>query len=151
MKPYYFSFVVVILSLLTACSSAATQDFVSGADASLLVTGGEVSEVYTRADLEALPVAEAVFNDVNYRGVTASALLKDAGFNLDEVRAVKALASDGYSINYDPAQVLAAEVIVAYARVDGDLVEEDGAFRIVMPGAEGKLNVRMLIELQVIK
>jgi hypothetical protein len=47
--------------------------------------------------------------------------------------------------------VLVDEVIVAYARADGDLSAEDGSFRMVLPGAEGKLNVRMLVELQGIK
>jgi hypothetical protein len=46
---------------------------------------------------------------------------------------------------------LVDDVIVAYARADSDLAEEDGAFRMVLPGAEGKLNVRMLAELQIVK
>ena len=35
--------------------------------------------------------------------------------------------------------------------VVGDLTADDGSFRMVLPGAEGKLNVRMMVELQVIQ
>lgn len=41
--------------------------------------------------------------------------------------------------------------IVAYARAGGNLADDDGDFRMVLPGAESKLNVRMLVELQVIQ
>ena len=61
------------------------------------------------------------------------------------------MASDGFTVNYDTNQVLVDEVIVAYARADGDLIADDGNFRMVLPGEEGKLNVRMLVELQVIR
>ena len=73
------------------------------------------------------------------------------GFDPAQVKAIKAVASDGFTVNYDTNQVLVDEVIVAYARADGDLIGNDGNFRMVLPGEEGKLNVRMLIELQVIR
>jgi Oxidoreductase molybdopterin binding domain len=145
---------ILILSamLLSACGpSSQGNEADSGTAPSLLVSGGETSKTYTRADLEALPATQSVFKDVTYVGVRVSDLLQDAGFTVDELKAVKAVASDGYTVNYDPGQVLAEDVIVAYARADGDLAEDDGSFRMVLPGAEGKLNVRMLVEMQVIK
>ena len=64
----------------------------------------------------------------------------------------KAVAVDGYSVNYDPAQVLKDNVLVAYAQVDGNpLSADDGNFRMVLPDEEGKLNVRMLTELHIIQ
>jgi hypothetical protein len=84
-------------------------------------------------------------------GVTVTNLLQDAGFDPAQVKAVKAVASDGYSVNYDPGQIFADDIILAYARADGDLAEEDGSFRLVLPNAEGKLNTRMLVELQIIQ
>jgi hypothetical protein len=39
-------------------------------------------------------------------------------------------------------------MILAYAQADGPLSEEDGAFRVVLPGAEGKQNPRMVVEIQ---
>lgn len=151
MKRFTIVMLILFVALLTACASSAPQDTSSETVPSLLITGGDTSKTYTRTDLEALAASQAVFKDVSYIGVRVSALLEDAGFTPDEVKAVKAIASDGYIVNYDPAQVLAADVIVAYARTDGDLAQEDGSFRMVLPGAEGKLNVRMLSELQVIK
>ena len=144
---------VMILScvLLSACASSASSDEQAGATPSLLVSGGEISKTFTRADLEKLPVAEAVFKDVTYKGVTVSALITEAGFDPATVKAIKAVASDGFAVNYDPGQVLVDEVIVAYAQADGDLSADDGSFRMVLPGAEGKLNVRMMVELQVIQ
>ncbi|HNT23908.1 MAG TPA: molybdopterin-dependent oxidoreductase [Anaerolineales bacterium] len=150
MKRFMIFVLVLAAAFLTACNASGDQA-ASGETVSLLVSGGETSQTYTRADLEALGASQATFNDVTYVGVSVGALLEDAGFNLDEVKAVKAVASDGYTVNYDPAQVLAADVIVAYARADGDLVDDEGPFRMVLPGTEGKLNARMLVELQVVK
>ncbi len=154
MKRHIFFTLILSLIMLCACTSTsqpATQDNASGAAASLVISGGEIRKSYTRADLEALPVSQAVFKDVTYKGITVSALLQDAGFDLSKVKAIKAVAQDGFTVNYDPSQVLVDEVIVAYARVDGDLTKEDGSFRMVLPGAEGKLNLRMLVELQIIQ
>lgn len=114
----------------------------------LVVTDGTTSKSYTVADLEALPATESTFNDVAYKGVTLSVLLADAGFDPAALRAVKAVAADGYSMNYDPAMFQRADVLVAYATASGPLAEDDGIFRMVLPGEEGKLNVRMLAELR---
>jgi opacity protein-like surface antigen len=139
---------------LAACAStnqAAVQATATGKDANLLVSGGDARKSYTHADLETLPASQAVFKDVTYIGVPVSSLLENAGFDPQQVKAVKAIASDGFSVNYDPSQFLRDDVLVAYARQDGDLAAEDGAFRMVIPGGEGKLNLRMLVELQVVK
>jgi hypothetical protein len=116
---------------------------------SLRVTDGSKEASYTVADLEGMAASEATFNEVTYEGVVLSALLADAGFEAATLRAVKATAADGYSVNYAPALFQRQDVLVAYATVDGPLAEEDGIFRMVLPGEEGKLNVRMLTELKV--
>ena len=146
----YMALTLFILSLLVlpACASSGAAET---AVTSLTISGGEIRQDYSRADLEAMPVSESVFNEVTYLGVNLPTLVQEAGFDPSAIRAVKAIASDGYSINYDPSQVLAADVIVAYARTDGELAEDDGSFRMVLPGQEGKLNVRMLVELQIIQ
>jgi hypothetical protein len=136
--------------ILTACA-APSQPAAQGGGASLLVSGGSVQKTYTAANLEELPATQAAFKDVQYKGVSASTLLTDAGFDPQTVKAVKAVASDGFTVNYDPAQFLREDFVVAYARADGALAPDDGAFRIVLPGAEGKLNVRMMVEIQVIE
>ncbi|MCA9978036.1 MAG: molybdopterin-dependent oxidoreductase, partial [Anaerolineales bacterium] len=68
-----------------------------------------------------------------------------------DLKAVKAVAADGYTVNYDLSQIEKPDVLVAYAQADGPLTEEDGAFRMVLPEEEGKLNVRMLVEIQVVQ
>ncbi|RPI82216.1 MAG: hypothetical protein EHM41_18885 [Chloroflexi bacterium] len=146
--------ILIILAavFLTACGSGSqTAVQGSGSTPELLVSSGDNSKSYTRADLEALSASQASFNGVDYQGVTVSALLEAAGFDSAQMKALKAVASDGFTVNYDPSQVLGDDIIIAYATVDGELTEEDGSFRMVLPGAEGKLNVRMLVELQVVE
>ena len=63
---------------------------------------------------------------------------------------VKAVAADGFSANYDASLFQKADSLVSYAQADGPLSADDGTFRIVMPGQEGKLNVRQLVEIQII-
>lgn len=154
MKRLIFLVLILSVAILSACASSNTPEAQMGASdtlPSLLISGGETTKSYTRADLEALPATQSTFKDVTYVGVTLSALLQDAGFDPAQVKAIKAVASDGYTLNYDPGQVLGEDIILAYARADGDLTDEDGSFRMVVPGAEGKLNARMLVELQIIK
>jgi hypothetical protein len=146
-KRILFGLIVVSL-LVVACGSGGGGVPADMPD-SLRVTDGSKEASYTVADLEGMAASEATFNEVTYEGVVLSALLADAGFEAATLRAVKATAADGYSVNYDPALFQRQDVLVAYATVDGPLAEEDGIFRMVLPGEEGKLNVRMLTELKV--
>jgi hypothetical protein len=95
-----------------------------------------------------MTVTEATFNEVTYQGVQLKELLEEAGFTPEDLSAVKATATDGYSVNYDSTLFLRKDVIVAYATKDGTLSEDDGTFRMVLPGEEGKLNIRFLEELK---
>ena len=148
-KKFSLMIVLMILSLLAACGggSSAGSDSAAGGETGLIV--GEHS--YTVADLEGMAKTEAVFNDVTYVGVPLADLLADAGYDLGSLRAVKAVASDGYSVNYEPSQLSPGDVLVAYATVDGALNEDDGVFRMVLPDQEGSMNLRMLVELQVVE
>jgi len=151
MKKLLFTLIFAIL-VLAACAPAAEQSASAPAEAVLLVTAGERQQSFSVEDLQALPPVEATFNAVTYKGVTVSALLEAVGVAPDGIKALKAVAADGYSVNYDPAQVLKENVLVAYALADGSpLGADDGNFRMVLPDEEGKLNVRMLAELQIIQ
>jgi hypothetical protein len=151
MKKLVFVLILIIL-VLAACAPAAGQDAGAPAQAVLLVTVGENQQSFSAEDLQALPSGEATFNAATYKGVTVSTLLEAVGVNSSEVKALKAVAADGYSVNYDPAQALKDNVLVAYALADGSpLSADDGNFRMVLPDEEGKLNVRMLAELQIIQ
>jgi ABC-type Fe3+-hydroxamate transport system substrate-binding protein len=145
MKPTRLLFILIAV-LLAACSSAASDGDVT----KVVITDGTSEKAFSLSDLEKMPVTESIFNEVTYVGVTLSTLLEEAGFSPADLSAVKASASDGYSVNYDPPLFTREDVIVAYATVDGDLTEDDGIFRMVLPGEEGKLNLRFLVELKVI-
>lgn len=145
-------FTVLLVLLLTACApSAPLASEAPAGNAALLVTNGGTQQSFTLTALQALPLTEASFKGVAYKGVKVSDLLTAAGVKLDGFKAIKGIASDGYTVNYDPAQLLADNVIMAYALADGNpLTSDDGNFRLVLPDAEGKLNLRMLVELQIV-
>lgn len=146
---YMFIIVLVLAFALTACGGgdeAGSAESDSGVPA--LLVG---SQSFEAADLEGMTQVEATFNGVTYVGVPVSELLSAAGYDLSSARAVKAVASDGYSINYEPSQLTPDNVIVAYATLDGALTEEDGNFRMVLPDEEGNQNLRMLTELSVVE
>jgi hypothetical protein len=141
-------FLIVLLALLvSACAPKAAE----GDGASLAISDGTNEKTYSTADLQALPATQAAFNGVTYAGVSVTDLLKAAGYDPAAVKAVKAVASDGFSVNYEPTLFTRADMIVAYAQADGPLTADDGSFRIVLPEAEGKLNPRMLVRLEVIQ
>jgi hypothetical protein len=146
MKSTLIKFILLAL-ILTACSSGGTTSEDVGE--TLLVTDGTTEKSFSVADLKALPVTESTFNEVTYMGVSLSTLIEEAGFSVGDLKAVKATASDGYSVNYDSGLFTREDVIVAYATADGALTADDGVFRMVLPGEEGKLNIRMLVELKV--
>lgn len=141
---------VAVLALsLAACGSpeqAATAD-----GSVLVVTDGNVEKRYTVEDLKALSAAEATFREVTYIGVPLTVLLTDAGFDPHASKAVKAVAVDGFTVNYGPELFLLGNTLVAYGSIDGALTAEDGTFRMVLPDQEGKLNTRMLAKLQVVQ
>ena len=138
--------------LLAACAPATEQSVDTSADSALLVTVGDTQSFFNVEDLEALPATESTFKDVDYKGVTMLALLDSLSVDPGGVKAIKAVAADGYSVNYDPSQILKDNVLVAYALADGSpMSADDGTFRMVLPDEEGKLNPRMLVELQVIQ
>jgi hypothetical protein len=142
MKSTVHAFILIALSL-AACSTPALD----GDGTTLRVTDGTNEKTFSVSDLEKLPVTEASFNEVAYMGVKLTTLLEEAGYSPEDISAVKATASDGYSVNYDPGLFTREDVIIAYATVDGALTADDGTFRMVLPGEEGKLNLRFLEEL----
>jgi hypothetical protein len=151
MKKTLFTLIVAML-VLAACAPVAEQGGGAPAEALLIVTVGESQTSFGVADLQALPAGEATFKGVAYKGVTVTALLEAVSVDPGAIKAIKAVAADGYAVNYDPAQVLKDNVLVSYALADGSpLTADDGNFRMVLPDQEGKLNLRMLAELQIIQ
>jgi len=139
-----FLFVILVLALdLAAC--APKQATPSG-DV-LKVTNGALEKTFTVDDLKALGSAQASDKGVVYIGVPLKVLLQDAGTDPTILAAVKAVASDGFSANYDPSIFMADDVLVAYARADEPLGDDEGTFRMVVPDQGGKLNPRMLVEI----
>jgi len=140
----FLLFALVLTLTLTACASKSAA---STTDAALKVTDGNTSKTYSAEDLKALGATQAAFKDVTYVGVPLSVLLEDAGLDPAKLSAVKAVADDGFTANYDPALFTAADTIVAYATADGAMSAEDGVFRMVLPNQGGKLNARHLTEI----
>jgi hypothetical protein len=139
----FLLFALVFVLALAACAPKAEAP----AGDVLKVSDGTVSKTYTVADLQALGATQASFKGVTYVGVTLTALLTDAGIDSTNLTAVKAVASDGFTVNYDASLYAKDDTIVAYATVDGAMSADDGIFRMVLPDQEGKMNARQLVEI----
>jgi hypothetical protein len=114
---------------------------------SMVVSMGDVAKTYTIPNLQALGKVQETFKGVTYIGVPLTTLLKDAGFDPASVSAIKAVGSDGYTVNYDPGLFNLPDTMVAYARLDGPLAENELPFSMVLPGQEGKMNARMVVKI----
>lgn len=150
MKHIIFSITITMMALLTtACGQDAPVASSSISD--LTLTDGDNQQTLSLETLEEMPQTTATINDVDYIGVTLPVLLSESGVSTDNITAIKAIASDGFSANYDRALFIREDVILAYAQSDGPLTDDDGTFRMVLPGEEGRLNVRMVVEIQVVR
>ena len=139
----FLLFVVVFALALAACAPKAKAPAAN----MLKVSDGTISKTYTADDLKALGEVQATFQGVTYVGVPLTVLLKDAGIDPTKLTAVKAVAVDGFSANYDSTLFSRDDTIVAYATVDGPLGAEDAPFRMVLPNEGGKMNPRQLVEI----
>ncbi len=140
----YMLLLIALFGLLISCDQASPAQ----GDV-LIVTGGDGQQSYTVEDLKALAAEQATFREVTYIGLPLRLILEDAGFDPASLSAVKATAADGFSANYDPGLIIRPDTLIAYARIDGPLAGDEGTFRMVLPGQEGKLNPRNLVELKV--
>lgn len=136
--------------LIAACAGSGGDSSSTQGNAALLITGNDTQTRYTVKDLQSMETAQASFLEVAYNGVPLATVLREAGFDPQAVKAVKVIAADGFSANYDPELVNKADTLVAFARAEGPLVEDEGLLRMVLPDQEGKLNVRQVVEIQVI-
>ena len=132
--------------LLGACATGNTEGNIVE---SLIVTDGVDEHTYSVNDLEKLGALEEEFMGETYLGVSLQDLLMEAGFEIDSIKSVKAVASDGFSVLYDSPLFTREDVLIAYALSGGPLSMDDGTFRMVLPGEEGKLNLRFLVQLVV--
>ena len=139
-------FVMVCMLVLAGCAPKVDEP----AAAVLKVSNGAIEKTYTANDLKALGAVQASFKGVTYIGVTLTVLLKDAGFDPATLTAVKAVAKDGFTVNYDSGLYSREDTIVAYARVDGLLSEAEAPFSMVLPNEAGKLNPRQLTDIMAI-
>jgi hypothetical protein len=135
---------VTLFGLLVSCNQSSPSQ-----ENSLTVTDGSNEQIYNIGQLKDLGTEQATFGGITYIGVPLQLLLEDAGYDPTSLSAVKATAADGFSANYDPKLVTKSDTLVVYGRADGPLADDEGTFRMVLPGQEGKLNPRDLVELRV--
>jgi DMSO/TMAO reductase YedYZ molybdopterin-dependent catalytic subunit len=144
MKRILFT-IVVLAVLVSACAPKAQTD--TAPATTLTVSMGDMQKTYTMDQLKALGAVQETFKDVNYVGVPLTALLQDAGIDPSSISAVKAVATDGYTVNYDSSMFALPDTMVAYARADGPLSDTEAPFSMVLPGQEGKMNARMVVQI----
>ena len=134
----------LVVLLLSACTAGNIE---KNAIENLVVTDGVDEAIYSVDDLKKISEIEEDFPEETYIGVPLPDLLAVAGFKVDNVKTIKAVAADGYSVLYDSTIFTREDVLVAYAKAEEPLSKDDGTFRMVLPGEEGKLNLRILVEL----
>ena len=134
----------LVVLLLSGCTAGNIE---KNAMENLVVTDGVDEAIYSADDLKKIRAIEEDFLEETYLGVPLPDLLAVAGFEVDNVKSVKAVAADGYSVLYDSTIFTREDVLVAYAKAEEPLSKDDGTFRMVLPGEEGKLNLRILVEL----
>jgi len=142
MKRFLLLGLIFVLAL-TACAPKAQEPVANV----LRVSNSTNEKTYTADDLKALGEVQSSFEGVTYVGITLTALLTDAGIDSASLTAVKAVASDGFTVNYDSSLYAREDTIVAYARADGPLGDDEGTFRMVLPDQGGKMNPRQLTEI----
>ena|SRR5690554_3103045 len=134
-----------LAAIIAACSPSQPAD----PDATLAVTAGDSEAVYSPNDLANINNVTVEAEGTTYVGVPLSDLLQHAGVDdpatLSQVTAV---ASDGFSADYEPALFLEPQTIVAYATTEGDLANDEQPFRMVLPDQPGRMNVRMLARIE---
>lgn len=131
---------------MAACATVTTEQVTVE---ELVVTDGSSETVFTVDDMQGLSETQADLQGETYVGVPLPVLLEAAGFNPANLSSARAVATDGYTVTYNAEIFTNAVMLVAYATASGSLAEDDGTFRMVLPGEAGKRNVRMLSELQV--
>jgi DMSO/TMAO reductase YedYZ molybdopterin-dependent catalytic subunit len=139
--------ILITLFVLTFFVSACAPKAPAPVGDTLLVKFGDTQKSYTLADLQALGDVQATFQDVTYVGIPITTLLTDAGADPASLSAVKVVAVDGYTVNYDSSLFMLPNTLLAYSRVDGPLADDEVPFRMVLPDQEGKLNARQLVEI----
>lgn len=139
----FLLFVLIGALALAACAPKALEP----AAAVLKVSDGSIEKTYSADDLKALAETQATFQDVTYVGVPLTVLLQDAGIDPAALMAVKAVAVDGFTANYDASLYTRGDTLVAYARADAPLADDEAPFRMVLPNEDGKMNPRQLIEI----
>lgn len=146
-KTTYLFLTGMLILTMVACndSEKVKENEVNPAIVPVLIVGDQIFMV---TDLEKMSQVESSFEDVIYIGVPVTELLAAANVSLEDVKVIKAVAFDGYTINYELSQLEKENVIVAYSQKDGPLANDEGNFRMVIPGEAGSLNLRMLIELR---
>lgn len=147
-----------LLAQFPAVQAAPTDDL-------LVSVPGKEPTHFARADLAALATREIDVEDekgqpAHYRGVSIAAVLGAAGWPLPPLRGklllatLRVSAADGYAVVFalpelDPA-FTAAEALVCFERDGGALSDQEGPFRVVVPGEKRHARwVRRVVELLV--
>jgi hypothetical protein len=140
---------IVFIALALTLTACAPKQATSSGDA-LKVVSGTTEKTYSVDELKTLGEVQASDKGVTYVGVQLKVLLQDAGVDPEKLSAVKAVASDGFTVNYDSSQFMADDTLLAYAQANGPLTEDEGIFRMVLPDQGGKVNPRMVVEIDAI-
>ncbi|MCR4403907.1 MAG: molybdopterin-dependent oxidoreductase [Candidatus Acetothermia bacterium] len=140
---------VLALALLVALwPSAPSQSELAasetGAEWALTLTIDGAEAKFTLEEIEALPSREVEFHEHIYRGTPLRTLLTQAGVDIGRLEAVKAIAADGYRLEYERRLVKRFDFILAYEADGKPLPQGEGPLRIVFPGGRSAQMMKMV-------
>lgn len=115
----------------------------------LNVTIDGTSAEFTLDEIKELSTNEVEFHNHLYRGPAVRTLLARADVDIGKLKSVRAIASDGYRIEYDRRLAKHFDFILAH-EMDGEPLPPDmGNLRIVFPGGRSRMVVKMVERLVV--
>lgn len=141
--------VVLMLALLAACGPSETPTPAAPDEPLLTISGPDGEQTFTLEQLQALDATDAESDAGAFTGVALSDLLTAAGFDPAQVSSVNVVATDGFSRTYESDIFSRADAVLAYTRSDGPLNSDELPLSMVIPGAEGNMQPRMVNRLEV--
>lgn len=144
-----YMLVVSVIVLLAGCAPGGAATTPAPDEMLLTVRGPEVEQTYTLAELQAMPATSVESDDGTFVGVRLSDLLTEAGFDMGQIATVQVIALDNFSSTYDSALFMRQDAVLAYARQEGSLNENELPLRMVIPGQEGRMQPRQVATIEV--
>lgn len=152
-----FSFLIAVLCVLISACGTDDIDISGYADSEIVIAGiSDEDEIVTVSDLKALDCVTVKthstsdkIGDVRATGPTLKTLLESKGINIDDVKKVVFLGTDGYTYSLKDEYISDHDIILAFG-IDGEPLDEESIpCRVIIPESDSAYWIRMLDRLEI--